>query len=38
MSCDNEATRGFGPQLPGLMKVDFGDVNGLESIFKGLIT
>lgn len=37
MSCDNEATRGFGPQLPGLMKVDFGDMNGLESIFKGLI-
>ncbi|XP_065878873.1 ornithine aminotransferase, mitochondrial [Euphorbia lathyris] len=34
MSCDNEATRGFGPLLPGHLKVDFGDVVGLEKIFK----
>ncbi|GMY37961.1 ornithine aminotransferase, mitochondrial [Fagus crenata] len=34
MSCDNDATRGFGPLLPGHLKVDFGDVVGLEKIFK----
>lgn len=34
MSCDNEATRGFGPLLPGHLKVDFGDEVGLEKIFK----
>ncbi|XP_054802715.1 ornithine aminotransferase, mitochondrial isoform X2 [Prosopis cineraria] len=34
MSCDNEATRGFGPLLPGHLKVDFGDANALEKIFK----
>ncbi|KAK7319125.1 hypothetical protein RJT34_03839 [Clitoria ternatea] len=34
MSCDNEATRGFGPLLPGLLKVDFGDAEALERIFK----
>uniref|UniRef100_A0A5B6ZZK1 Ornithine aminotransferase n=1 Tax=Davidia involucrata TaxID=16924 RepID=A0A5B6ZZK1_DAVIN len=34
MSCDNEATRGFGPLLPGHLKVDFGDVVVLEKIFK----
>ncbi|KAF9589003.1 hypothetical protein IFM89_017682 [Coptis chinensis] len=32
MSCDNDATRGFGPLLPGHLKVDFGDVSGLEKI------
>lgn len=36
MSCDNEATRGFGPFLPGHLKVDFGDSKALEKIFKGL--
>lgn len=36
MSCDNEATRGFGPLLPGHLKVDFGDQVALERIFKGL--
>lgn len=36
MSCDNEATRGFGPLLPGHLKVDFGDEVALENIFKGL--
>jgi ornithine--oxo-acid transaminase len=36
MSCDNEATRGFGPLLPGHVKVDFGDAAALEKIFKGL--
>lgn len=36
MSCDNEATRGFGPLLPGHLKVDFGDADALEKIFKGL--
>ncbi|GMH20799.1 hypothetical protein Nepgr_022641 [Nepenthes gracilis] len=34
MSCDNEATRGFGPLLPGHLKVDFGDIVALEKIFK----
>lgn len=34
MSCDNDATRGFGPLLPGHMKVDFGDEVALEKIFK----
>ncbi|XP_031407234.1 LOW QUALITY PROTEIN: ornithine aminotransferase, mitochondrial [Punica granatum] len=34
MSCDNEATRGFGPLLPGHLKVDFGDIAALEDIFK----
>lgn len=35
MSCDNEATRGFGPLIPGHLKVDFGDAEALEKIFKG---
>jgi len=35
MSCDNEATRGFGPLLPGQLKVDFGDEVSLEKVFKG---
>ncbi|XP_057415095.1 ornithine aminotransferase, mitochondrial-like [Lotus japonicus] len=34
MSCDNEATRGFGPLMPGNLKVDFGDAEALERIFK----
>ncbi|XP_004137365.1 ornithine aminotransferase, mitochondrial isoform X1 [Cucumis sativus] len=34
MSCDNEATREFGPLLPGHLKVDFGDADALEKIFK----
>ncbi|XP_058098138.1 ornithine aminotransferase, mitochondrial isoform X2 [Magnolia sinica] len=34
MSCDNDATRGFGPLLPGHLKVDFGDADALEKIFK----
>ncbi|KAF5736341.1 ornithine aminotransferase mitochondrial [Tripterygium wilfordii] len=34
MSCDNDATRGFGPLLPGHLKVDFGDKASLEKIFK----
>lgn len=38
MSCDNDATRGFGPLLPGHLKVDFGDAVGLEKIFEGLDT
>lgn len=33
MSCDNDATRGFGPLLPGHLKVDFGDADALEKIF-----
>ncbi|TYK20684.1 ornithine aminotransferase [Cucumis melo var. makuwa] len=33
MSCDNEATREFGPLLPGHLKVDFGDAVALEKIF-----
>ncbi|KAF3642787.1 Ornithine aminotransferase, mitochondrial [Capsicum annuum] len=34
MSCDNEATRGFWPLLPGQLKVDFGDAVALEKLFK----
>ncbi|XP_072987369.1 ornithine aminotransferase, mitochondrial [Typha latifolia] len=34
MSCDNDATRGFGPLVPGHLKVDFGDLGALERIFK----
>lgn len=34
MSCDNEATRGFWPLLPGNLKVDFGDKIALEKIFR----
>ncbi|KAK9707025.1 hypothetical protein RND81_07G168000 [Saponaria officinalis] len=34
MSCDNEATRGFGPLLPGHVKVDFGDELALENLFR----
>lgn len=34
MSCDNEAICGFGPLLPGHLKVDFGDEIALEKIFK----
>uniref|UniRef100_A0A1D1YVZ8 ornithine aminotransferase n=1 Tax=Anthurium amnicola TaxID=1678845 RepID=A0A1D1YVZ8_9ARAE len=34
MSCDNDAACGFGPLLPGHMKVDFGDIDALEKIFK----
>lgn len=33
MSCDNDATRGFGPLVPGHLKVDFGDVEALEKLF-----
>lgn len=35
MSCDNEATHGFWPLLPGQLKVDFGDSVALEKLFKG---
>lgn len=35
MSCDNDATRGFGPLVPGHLKVDFGDIDGLKKIFEG---
>lgn len=38
MSCDNEATRGFWPLVPGNLKVDFGDKIALEKIFRGLLT
>ncbi|KAL8129509.1 hypothetical protein V2J09_018664 [Rumex salicifolius] len=34
MSCDNEATCGFGPLLPGHLKVDFGDEAALEKLFR----
>ncbi|CAK9169986.1 unnamed protein product [Ilex paraguariensis] len=34
MSCDNEATRGFWPLLPGHLKVDFGDEAALEKTFR----
>ncbi|CAN1302302.1 Ornithine aminotransferase, mitochondrial, partial [Linum perenne] len=37
MSCDNDATRGFGPLLPGHLKVDFGDIVALENLFKDQI-
>jgi ornithine--oxo-acid transaminase len=35
MSCDNDATRGFGPLVPGHLKVDFGDIEGLKKVFEG---
>lgn len=35
MSCDNEATRGFGPLLGGQAKVDFGDASALEKLLQG---
>ncbi|EFJ22875.1 hypothetical protein SELMODRAFT_175408 [Selaginella moellendorffii] len=34
MSCDNEATRGFWPLLPGHVKVDFGDISALASALE----
>lgn len=34
MSCDNDATRGFGPLVPGHLKVDFGDAAALEKLFR----
>ncbi|XP_047328518.1 ornithine aminotransferase, mitochondrial [Impatiens glandulifera] len=34
LSCDNDATRGFGPLLTGHLKVDFGDELALEKMFK----
>jgi len=35
MSCDNEATRGFGPALGGNAKVDFGDAKALAKLLEG---
>lgn len=35
MSCDNDATRGFWPLLPGQLKVDFGDEAALKKLFEG---
>lgn len=35
MSCDNDATRGFGPLVPGHVKVDFGDVEALSKVLRG---
>ncbi|KAI7741183.1 hypothetical protein M8C21_019362 [Ambrosia artemisiifolia] len=32
MSCDNDATRGFWPLLPGQLKVDFGDEAALKKV------
>ena len=34
MSCDNEAVDGFGPLLPGLLKVEYGNADALESLFE----
>lgn len=34
MSCDNDATRGFWPLLPGQLKVDFGDEAALKKLFE----
>ncbi|KAI3818434.1 hypothetical protein L1987_12241 [Smallanthus sonchifolius] len=34
MSCDNDATRGFWPLLPGQLKVDFGDAAALKKLFE----
>eukprot|EP00271_Cylindrocystis_brebissonii_P001539 TRINITY_DN117_c0_g1_i1.p1 TRINITY_DN117_c0_g1~~TRINITY_DN117_c0_g1_i1.p1 ORF type:complete len:501 (+),score=78.77 TRINITY_DN117_c0_g1_i1:300-1802(+) len=34
MSCDNDATRGFEPLVPGQAKVDFGDIEGLRKLFQ----
>jgi len=34
MSCDNEATRGFGPAVGGHVKVDFGDADALAAVLE----
>ncbi|CAI9278894.1 unnamed protein product [Lactuca saligna] len=34
MSCDNDATSGFWPLLPGQLKVDFGDEAALKKLFE----
>ncbi|GBG82206.1 hypothetical protein CBR_g34489 [Chara braunii] len=34
MSCDNEATGNFGPMLPGLVKVDYGDASALQKALE----
>eukprot|EP00249_Psilotum_nudum_P010649 c22677_g1_i1 orf=587-1993(-) len=34
MSCDNEAVCEFGPLLPGLVKVKYGDANALAAVFE----
>lgn len=34
MSCDPDATRGFGPLLPNQAKVDFGDVEGVRAMLE----
>eukprot|EP00850_Spirogloea_muscicola_P010166 SM000059S18643 [mRNA] locus=s59:161919:164252:+ [translate_table: standard] len=34
MSCDNDATRGFWPLVPGNVKVDFGDIDALRKVFR----
>jgi acetylornithine/succinyldiaminopimelate/putrescine aminotransferase len=37
MSCDNEATRGFGPAVGGHVKVDFGDADALAAVLEGTV-
>eukprot|EP00958_Prasinococcus_capsulatus_P011454 scaffold1136_cov399-Prasinococcus_capsulatus_cf.AAC.18 len=34
MSCDPDATTNFGPALPGMLKVDYGDLKQLEETFE----
>ena len=34
MSCDKDTTRGFGPLVPGHLKVDFQAINGLKKPLK----
>eukprot|EP00250_Pteridium_aquilinum_P002177 c12376_g1_i1 orf=441-1889(-) len=34
MSCDNEAVGGFGPLLPGLLKVDYGNAEALAKLLE----
>eukprot|EP00899_Mesostigma_viride_P026545 jgi/Mesvir1/7075/Mv09186-RA.2 len=34
MSCDPDTTREFGPLVPGMLKVDYGDADAVEAIFK----
>jgi ornithine--oxo-acid transaminase len=38
MSCDNEAVGGFGPLLPGLLKVEYGNADALEGLFQSKLT
>lgn len=37
MSCDNDAVGGFGPLMPGLLKVEYGNADALAKLLEGRI-